>query len=81
MRFLFRDIVYCECGRPAMLNSAECRTCYEDSFRRRWRDEFRCEESRGSPAPVAPVAVKAITPQLRPSYAPEATEEKCNGIT
>jgi hypothetical protein len=70
MRFLFHEIVFCECGRPALPGSTDCRTCYEDALRRKWRDEFRFDEGRGSPGPVAPVAVRAINPRARPSYAP-----------
>jgi hypothetical protein len=73
MPLLFHDIVYCECGRPALPGSVECRTCYEDALRRKWRDEFRFDVVRGAPAPAAPFAVKAITPRLRPSYAPEVS--------
>ncbi len=73
MPFLLRDIVFCECGRPALPDTVECRTCYEDGLRRKWRDEFRFDGGRGSPAPAAPVAVRAVTPRLRPSYAPEVS--------
>jgi len=70
MPFLFRDIVFCECGRPALADRCECRTCYEDGIRRRWRDEFRIEASLGVPEPV-----RMVKPKLRGLYAPEPSEE------
>lgn len=49
---LFREIVFCLCGRPTMRNSHECRTCYEDAVRREWRAQFRLEASLGAPGPL-----------------------------
>ncbi len=46
---LFREIRLCPCGRAAMRNSHECRTCYEDAVRREWREQFRLEASLGTP--------------------------------
>ena len=66
MSFLFRDIVFCECGRPAMVGSAECRTCYEDALRRKWRDERRIDGIVGVPEPI-----RALRPLLRRLQAPE----------
>ena len=80
MPFLFREIVFCECGRPALAGSSECRTCYEDAVRREWREERRIVNSLGTPEPV-----KVSKPRLRekrggevaiPAY--EAMQE--NGI-
>ncbi len=70
MPFLFSEIVFCECGRPALAGSCECRTCYEDGFRRRWRDDYSIEMRPGLPEPV-----KMIKPRIRPLFAPLATEE------
>jgi hypothetical protein len=70
MPFLFREIVFCECGRPALAGSGECRTCYEDGLRRRWRDEYRIDAAHGAPEPV-----KFIKPRIRALFAPLATEE------
>ena len=75
MPFLYREIAFCECGRPALPGGVECRTCYEDACRRRWRDELRMEESRGAPAPVAAMTIKTIKPRLRVLYSPSMTEE------
>ena len=49
---LFRNIRFCLCGRPALRNSRECRTCYEDAVRREWREQFRLEASLGAPGPL-----------------------------
>jgi hypothetical protein len=54
----FRQIVFCECGRPAMLNSVICRTCYEDGLRRQWREEFRRREAEEQPQSVRCVATR-----------------------
>ena len=70
MPFLFREIVFCECGRPALVGSAECRTCYEDALRRKWRDERRIDAAVGVPEPV-----RALNPLLRRLQAPEPEEE------
>ena len=70
MRFLFRDVVFCECGRPAMVGTAECRTCYEDALRRKWRDERRSDGVVGVPEPI-----KALNPLLRRLQAPEPEED------
>jgi hypothetical protein len=70
MPFLFREIVFCECGRPVLAGSCECRTCYEDGFRRRWRDDYSLEMTPGLPEPV-----KVITPRIRALFAPLPTEE------
>ncbi len=70
MPFLFRDIAFCECGRPALPGSGECRTCYEDALRRKWREESRNVNALGTPEPV-----KMVKPRLRPLYAPETEED------
>ena len=70
MSFLFREIVFCECGRPAMVGSDECRTCYEDTLRRKWRDERRIDAPVGIPQPI-----KALNPLLRRLQAPEPEED------
>ncbi len=70
MPFLFREIVFCECGRPALAGSSECRTCYEDGLRREWRESWRIESALATPEPV-----KMIKPRLRASYAPEPEED------
>ena len=75
MPLLLREIRFCECGRPALLNSVECRTCYEDACRRRWRDESRFQESRGAPLSVVLAPRKIIKPRLRELFAPSMTEE------
>jgi len=75
MPFLLREIAICECGRPALTGGAECRTCYEDAYRRRWRDELRMHDSLGAPMPAAPLAIKMIKPRRRGLYAPALTEE------
>lgn len=68
MPVLFRDIVFCECGRPAMHNSPACRTCYEDGLRRKWREDFRQAE-----ALEAPESMQMVRPQYRLLYAPPLT--------
>ena len=70
MPFLFHEIVFCECGRPALPGSSECRTCYEDALRREWREGWRVESAIGTPEPV-----RIIKPRLRDLYAPETEEE------
>jgi hypothetical protein len=75
MPFLLREIAFCECGRPALPGSIECRTCYEDALRRRWREELRVEEGPRAVAPIAPMAIKMIKPRLRGLYAPTMSEE------
>ena len=70
MPVLFREIVICECGRPAMHNSIACRTCYEDGLRRKWREDYRFEEALS-----APPTMQAVQPQHRLLYAPKLTEE------
>ena len=70
MLYLFREIVFCECGRPAMVGSAECRTCYEDVLRRKWREERRIDAPVGIPEPI-----KALNPLLRRLQAPEPEEQ------
>jgi hypothetical protein len=70
MPFLFREMIFCECGRPALAGSCECRTCYEDGFRRRWRDDFGLQAGPASPEPV-----RVVKPRLRGLYSPAATEE------
>ena len=70
MPFLFREIVFCECGRPALAGNYECRTCYEDGFRRRWRDDYRHHIGPGVPEPV-----KMFKPRIRVLFAPLASEE------
>ncbi len=52
MPVLFREMIICECGRPAMHNSLACRTCYEDGLRRRWREDFRLAEALAAPVPM-----------------------------
>jgi hypothetical protein len=75
MPVLFREIVFCECGRPAMHNSPACRTCYEDGFRRQWREDFRQAESLATPVPT-----QMIQPQRRLLFAPVLTEEDARRI-
>jgi hypothetical protein len=75
MPFLYSEITFCDCGRPALPDSGECRTCYEDAYRRRWRDESRFQESRQAPVPVVLAQAKMIKPRLRPLYAPAMSEE------
>jgi hypothetical protein len=70
MPYLFREIVFCECGRPAMVGTAECRTCYEDALRRKWRDERRVDAVVGVPEPI-----RALNPLLRRLQAPEPEED------
>ena len=70
MPFLFREIVFCKCGRPALAAGGECRTCYEDAFRREWREARRTVNALGVPEPV-----KMIKPRLRELYAPESEED------
>jgi hypothetical protein len=70
MPFLFREIVFCECGRPAMVGTDECRTCYEDVLRRMWRDERRIDGIVGVPEPI-----RALNPLLRRLQAPEPEED------
>ena len=66
MPFLYREIVFCECGRPALAGgSGECRTCYEDGLRRLWR-----EESRNIVSDEQPVPVRMVPQRLRRLYAP-----------
>jgi hypothetical protein len=72
MPFLFREIVFCECGRPALAGGGgECRTCYEDGLRRLWREEFRYGVSE---APQVPV--KMIPQRLRVHFAPGMTADE-----
>lgn len=52
MPLLFREFVFCECGRPAMHRSQTCRTCYEDGLRRKWRDQFLASREGTAPVPV-----------------------------
>jgi len=66
MPFLYREIRFCECGRPAPAEGGECRTCREDALRRKWRDEYRLEASMGTPEPVG-----MIQPRFRSLFAPE----------
>jgi len=75
MPFLFREITFCDCGRPALPDSVECRTCYEDAYRRRWRDESRFQDCREAPVPVVLAPLKMIKPRLRELFAPSMTEE------
>ena len=67
-------IVFCECGRPALPGSRECRTCYEDALRRTWRDQFRAEASLGTPQPV-----RMVNARLRSLYAEPDTENQASG--
>lgn len=69
MPVLFREIVFCECGRPAMHNSPACRTCYEDGLRRKWREDYRFAE-----ALAAPVPMQMVRPHHRVLFAPTFTE-------
>jgi|GEM_PF-5313082 len=69
MPVLYRDIIFCECGRPAMHHSPACRTCYEDGLRRKWREELRLAEALGAPAPQ-----QMVQPQHRLLFAPVLTE-------
>jgi hypothetical protein len=62
---LYREIVICDCGHPAMLRSTICRTCYEDGFRRRWR-----EASLRFDAGTQPVPRQPLTPRQRICCAP-----------
>ena len=64
MPFLFREILFCECGRPALNGSRECRTCYEDTLRRLWREDSRHESSVRNPAPL-----RIMRPEIRRLYA------------
>jgi hypothetical protein len=73
MPFLYRNINFCECGRPALPDSRECRTCYEGALRRRWRDDMHLSESGQSTLPVGATSIKMIRPRLRSSFAPDAT--------
>lgn len=75
MPVLFREIVFCECGRPAMHNSPACRTCYEDGLRRQWREDFRFAEALAAPAPM-----QMIPPRHRLLFAPMLTEEDAQRI-
>ena len=75
MPVLFREIVFCECGRPAMHNSPACRTCYEDGLRRLWREDFRFAAGLASP-----VTMQMIPPQHRVLFAPLLTEEDAQRI-
>jgi hypothetical protein len=75
MPVLFREIVFCECGRPAMHNSPACRTCYEDGLRRQWREDFRQAEALATPVPM-----QMIRPQHRLLFAPVLTEEDARRI-
>ncbi len=70
MPFLFREIVICECGRPALHNSLACRTCYEDGLRRQWREDFRQVQALDSPIPM-----QMIKPRIRREFAPALTVE------
>ena len=66
----FREIVFCECGRPAMVKSVLCRTCYEDGLRREWREDFRRREVEGQPESVHCVATRKYRyARRRPSAA------------
>jgi hypothetical protein len=65
MPFLFHEIAICGCGRPALAGSRVCRTCYEDGYRRLWRDETRYETAHGAP-PFA----RAYLPEIREELAP-----------
>ena len=69
MPVLFREVIFCECGRPAMHNSPACRTCYEDGLRRRWREDFRLAEALAAPTPK-----QMIRPPHRLLFAPVLTE-------
>jgi hypothetical protein len=75
MPVLFREMIFCECGRPAMHHSAACRTCYEDGLRRQWREEFRF-----AAALAAPVPMQMIRPRHRVLFAPLLTEEDAERI-
>jgi hypothetical protein len=75
MPVLFREMIFCECGRPAMHNSPACRTCYEDGLRRQWREDFRLAE-----ALAAPVPTRTIRPPHRLLFAPPLTEEDAQRI-
>jgi len=61
---LFREFTFCECGRPAINGSRECRTCYEDALRRAWREESRHEASLRACAPLT-----IVRPAIRTLYA------------
>jgi len=75
MPVLFRDIVFCECGRPAMHHSLACRTCYEDGLRRKWREDFRLAEALESPVPQ-----QMVQPSHRLLYAPVLTQAEADRI-
>jgi hypothetical protein len=62
----YRDLVICKCGRAAMLDSPICRTCYEDGFRRRWREDSLRVDRDGKPVPAIP-----LTPRQRIYSAPD----------
>ncbi len=60
MPVLFREFVFCECGRPAMDRSQSCRTCYEDGLRRKWREDLSLFQALGAPVPVRCVGVREL---------------------
>lgn len=70
MPYLFREIVFCECGRPALPGGCECRTCYEDFWRRKWREAFRNEAPLGVAEPR-----RLVNARRRELFAPGTTEE------
>lgn len=71
MPFFFRDMEFCECGRPALPGADECRTCYEDVTRRRWREAFRFEASLDDTEPK-----KFVKSHRRELFAPATSEEE-----
>ena len=60
MPLLFREFVFCECGRPAMHRSRSCRTCYEDGLRRLWREELSLFQNVAAPVPVKRIGVREL---------------------
>jgi hypothetical protein len=60
MPLLFREFVFCECGRPAMHRSESCRTCYEDGLRRKWREELSLFQNTAAPVPLKRVGVREL---------------------
>ena len=71
MPFLFREIVFCRCSRPAMHKSSVCRTCYEDGLRRLWRDDARSTPCEPPPAPL-----KRIAPRIRVLMSPKMVDRQ-----
>ena len=74
MPFLFREMAFCECGRPTLAGSHVCRTCYEDGLRRTWREEFHAQAGDGAPEPM-----RMIPARLRPLFAPTDDEQENDG--